>query len=156
MNADIWDFPLFMTSHFSITVLTSCNWFTQIRMTKSGQLTSPTLSLLGRSISVQLSSLFALRLAAFKLYGPRLTLNHVAYCMLPKCVWIVLKEFFTLFMLYENTLHSYYQYFVCSCNQTGIWQWNWIYIYMCVCVCVCVCATALLVPIKHSTETLSY
>ena len=41
MNADIWDFQMFMTSHFNINVSTSCNRFTQIRMTASGWRVNP-------------------------------------------------------------------------------------------------------------------
>jgi len=146
MNADIWDFPLFMTSHFNITVLTSCNSFTQIRMMSGWWANSPH-SLLIRQINLSSLELsLALRLTVFKLNGPRLALDHVAYCMLPKCVCILLKESFMSLMLHNNTLYSYHRYFVSSWNQTGIWHWNWIYM----------CTTTLLVPIKHSIETLPY
>jgi len=66
---------------------------------------------------INLSSLelsLALRLTVFKLNGPRLALNHVAHCMLPKRVCISLKGSFMLLIFLKNTLHSYYRYFVSS------------------------------------------
>jgi hypothetical protein len=96
MNTDIWNFLLFMTSHFNITVSTSCNWITQIRMT-SGWRVNSFHSLLIRQINLSSLELsLALRLTAFKLDGPRLALNHVAYCRLPKRVCIMLKESFMI------------------------------------------------------------
>jgi len=70
-------------------------------------------SLLIRQINLSSLELsLALRLTVFKLNGLRLALNHVAYCMLPKCFCILLKESFMLLMLHKNTSYSYHRHFV--------------------------------------------